>query len=162
MVQEVWHFYALSRIQTQLCRSLFVHEKGWGSQSYYSCSLCGRYVACWEVKDYSWCSQTKVECNLCYWGFGWCKHILGLRIKRDIKLKLLFLSLEKNNEKILHRFNMVDAKSLGVCYLHKLNLSKLTTQKMRWQSMNWEIFLMHPLVALAYMLWLPLAQMYLM
>lgn len=55
---------------------------------------------------------------------GDAEHILGMRIKRDRKLKLLFLSQEKYIAKVLDRFNMADAKPLGVPLPPHTKLSK--------------------------------------
>ena len=55
---------------------------------------------------------------------GDAQHILGMRIKRDRKLKLLFLSQEKYIAKVLDRFNMADAKPLGVPLPPYTKLSK--------------------------------------
>src|SRR3954452_6767887 len=44
---------------------------------------------------------------------GTAKRILGMEIKRDRKSSLLFLSQEKYIEKVLHRFNIHDAKSVS-------------------------------------------------
>ena len=45
---------------------------------------------------------------------GKAEHILGMRIKRQREQHTLYLSQEKYIEKVLDRFNMVDAKPLGV------------------------------------------------
>ncbi|MCO5581068.1 hypothetical protein L7F22_034944 [Adiantum nelumboides] len=60
---------------------------------------------------------------------GDAEHILGMRIKRDRKLKLLFLSQEKYIAKVLDRFNMADAKPLGVPLPPYTKLSKADCPK---------------------------------
>ena len=60
---------------------------------------------------------------------GDVEHILGMRIKRDRKLKLLFLSQEKYIAKVLDRFNMADAKPLGVPLPPHTKLSKADCPK---------------------------------
>ena len=45
---------------------------------------------------------------------GEAEHILGMRIKRDRQQYTLHLSQEKYIEKVLDRFNVADAKPLGV------------------------------------------------
>ena len=60
---------------------------------------------------------------------GNAEHILGMRISRNRKDKLLFLSQEKYIEKVLNRFNMAEAKSLGVPLPSYLKLSKADCPK---------------------------------
>ncbi len=60
---------------------------------------------------------------------GDAEHILGMRIKRDRKLKMLFLSQEKYIAKVLDRFNMAGAKSLGVPLPPHTKLSKADCPK---------------------------------
>jgi hypothetical protein len=56
---------------------------------------------------------------------GPAKKILGMEIKRDRKSSLLFLSQEKYIEKVLHRFNMHDAKSVTTPIASHFKLSAL-------------------------------------
>ena len=51
-------------------------------------------------------------------------HILGMRINRNRKDKLLFLSQEKYTEKVLDKLNMDKANLLNFFCLRMLNLSK--------------------------------------
>jgi hypothetical protein len=62
---------------------------------------------------------------------GPAKKILGMEIKRDIKSSLLFLSQEKYIEKVLHRFNMHDAKfvSTPIASYFKLSALQCPTSK---------------------------------
>jgi hypothetical protein len=53
------------------------------------------------------------------------KKILGMEIKRDRKSSLLFLSQEKYIEKVLHRFNMQDAKFVTTPIASHFKLSDL-------------------------------------
>ena len=53
----------------------------------------------------------------------------GMRIKRDRKLKLMFLSQEKYIAKVLDRFNMTDAQPLGVPLPPYTKLSKADCPK---------------------------------
>ncbi|MCO5554677.1 hypothetical protein L7F22_008210 [Adiantum nelumboides] len=45
---------------------------------------------------------------------GAAEHVLGVRIRRQRDQRILYLSQEKYIEKVLDRFNMADAKPLGV------------------------------------------------
>src|SRR3954451_14136078 len=56
---------------------------------------------------------------------GPAKKILGMEIKRDRKSSLLFLSQKKYIEKVLHRFNMHDAKSVSTPIASHFKLSAL-------------------------------------
>ena len=56
---------------------------------------------------------------------GPTKKILGMEIKRDRKSSLLFLSQEKYIEKVLHRFNMHDAKIVSTPIASHFKLSAL-------------------------------------
>jgi hypothetical protein len=56
---------------------------------------------------------------------GPAKKILGMEIKRDRKSSLLFLSQEKNIEKVFHRFNMHDAKFVNTPIPSHVKLSAL-------------------------------------
>jgi ATP-binding cassette subfamily B (MDR/TAP) protein 1 len=56
---------------------------------------------------------------------GSAKKILGMEIKRDRKSSLLFLSQEKYIEKVLHRFNMLDAKFVSTPIASHFKLSAL-------------------------------------
>ena len=55
---------------------------------------------------------------------GEVEHILGMRIKRQRKQHLLYLSQEKYIEKMLDRFNMAESKPLGVPLQPYMKLSK--------------------------------------
>ena len=55
---------------------------------------------------------------------GEAEHILGMRIKRDRQQYTLHLSQEKYIEKVLDRFNVADAKSLGVPLQPHVRLSE--------------------------------------
>ena len=57
------------------------------------------------------------------------EHILGMKINRKRKDKLLFLSQEKYIEKVLNRFNMAEVKSLRVPLPSYLKLSKVDCPK---------------------------------
>jgi hypothetical protein len=56
---------------------------------------------------------------------GHAKKILGMEIKRDRKSSLLFLSQEKYIEKVLHCFNMQDAKFVSTPIASHFKLSAL-------------------------------------
>ena len=56
---------------------------------------------------------------------GPAKKILGMEISRDIKSRLLFLSQENYIKKVLHRFNMHDAKSVSTPIAPHFKLSAL-------------------------------------
>ena len=56
--------------------------------------------------------------------FGAAEHILGMCIKIDRGQRLLFLSQDKYISKVLDRFNMADAKPLGVPLPPHTKLSK--------------------------------------
>ena len=55
---------------------------------------------------------------------GEAEHILGMRIKRDRQQYTLHLSQEKYIEKVLDRFNVADAKPLGVPLQPHVRFSK--------------------------------------
>ena len=55
---------------------------------------------------------------------GDAEHILGMRIRRQRDQHTLYLSQEKYIEKVLDRFNMADAKPLGVPLQPCTKLSK--------------------------------------
>lgn len=56
---------------------------------------------------------------------GAAKKILGMEIKRDRKSRLLFLSQQSYIEKVLHRFNMHDAKCVSTPIASHFKLSAL-------------------------------------
>src|SRR5680860_512667 len=56
---------------------------------------------------------------------GPAKKILGMEISRDRKSRLLFLSQENYIKKVLHRFNMHDAKSVSTPIAPHFKLSAL-------------------------------------
>ncbi|MCO5577029.1 hypothetical protein L7F22_030851 [Adiantum nelumboides] len=60
---------------------------------------------------------------------GPIEHILGMRITRNRKKRLLFLSQGKYIKKVLERFNMADAKPLGVPLPPHTKLSKYDCPK---------------------------------
>ncbi|MCO5606650.1 hypothetical protein L7F22_060838 [Adiantum nelumboides] len=60
---------------------------------------------------------------------GAAENILGMRIKRDRKKRLLFLSQDKYIQKVLERFHMADAKLFGVPLPPHTKLSMLDCPK---------------------------------
>ena len=54
---------------------------------------------------------------------GTAKKITGMEISRDGKSRLLFLSQENYIKKVLHRFNMHDAKSVSTSIAPHFKLS---------------------------------------
>ena len=56
---------------------------------------------------------------------GNAEHILGMKINIDTKDILLFLSQKRYIEKVLNRFNMAEARFLGVSSPSYVNLAKL-------------------------------------
>ena len=56
---------------------------------------------------------------------GAAKKILGMEITRDINSSLLFLSQQSYIKKVLHRFNMHDAKSISTSIAPHFKLSAL-------------------------------------
>ena len=56
---------------------------------------------------------------------GPAKKILGIKISRDGKFRLLFLSQENYIKKVIHHFNMHDAKSVSTPIAAHFKLSAL-------------------------------------
>ena len=85
---------------------------------------------------------------------GDAEHILGMRIKRLRDQHTLYLSQEKYIEKVLDRFNMADAKPLGVPLQPCTKLSKADSPQDDQATNDMRVYLMLQLVAPSCMLWL--------
>ncbi|MCO5577282.1 hypothetical protein L7F22_031109 [Adiantum nelumboides] len=77
---------------------------------------------------------------------GESEHILGVRVTRQRDQHTLYLSQEKYIEKVLARFNMAEAKPLGVPLQPYVKISKDDCPKVRKKTTTYKVCLVLQLV----------------
>ena len=92
---------------------------------------------------------------------GEVEHILGIRIKKDMQQYTLHLSQEKYIEKVLDRFNVADAKPLGVPLQTHVRISKDDCPKDDYAA-NYIKNVPYASASVSLILWLPLGETLLM
>ncbi|NHV87521.1 reverse transcriptase domain-containing protein, partial [Escherichia coli] len=91
---------------------MYVHEKGWDGSLIILLLYVDDMLIAGQNKDTVQELKQQLSSAFSMKDLGPAEHILGMRIRRDRKDCLLYLSQERYLTKVLQRFQMSDAKPL--------------------------------------------------